>query len=74
MSEKVRVIGNKAFSHCRLTALVFPEALENVGYYMGDSRTLDSHIRSLRHKLNQYGKYIETVRGVGYRWEGTDDK
>ena len=42
--------------------------------YMGDSRTLDSHIRSLRHKLNQYGKYIETVRGVGYRWEDTDDK
>lgn len=40
--------------------------------YMGDSRTLDSHIRSLRQKLNGYGKMIETVRNVGYRWE-TDD-
>ena len=37
--------------------------------YMGDSRTLDSHIRSIRHKLDDYGKMIETVRNVGYRWE-----
>ena len=37
--------------------------------YMGDSRTLDSHIRTLRHKLDSYGKMIETVRNVGYRWE-----
>lgn len=37
--------------------------------YMGDSRTLDSHIRSLRQKLGSYGKMIETIRNVGYRWE-----
>ena len=37
--------------------------------YMGDSRTLDVHIRTLRQKLNRYGKMIETVRNVGYRWE-----
>ncbi len=37
--------------------------------YMGDSRTLDSHIRTLRQKLNGYGRMIETVRNVGYRWE-----
>ncbi|MBR3756007.1 MAG: response regulator transcription factor [Firmicutes bacterium] len=42
--------------------------------YIGDSRTLDSHIRSLRHKLNGYGKCIETIRGVGYRWEDIHDK
>ncbi|MBQ2752726.1 MAG: response regulator transcription factor [Firmicutes bacterium] len=42
--------------------------------YMGDSRTLDSHIRSLRQKLNGYGKMIETVRNVGYRWEAQYDK
>ena len=42
--------------------------------YMGDSRTLDSHIRSLRHKLDDYGKMIETVRNVGYRWEVSYDK
>ncbi len=37
--------------------------------YMGDSRTLDMHIRTLRQKLGDYGKKIETVRNVGYRWE-----
>lgn len=37
--------------------------------YMGDSRTLDSHMRTLRQKLEDYGKRIETVRNVGYRWE-----
>ena len=42
--------------------------------YMGDSRTLDSHIRTLRQKLNNYGKRIETIRNVGYRWEGGYDK
>ena len=42
--------------------------------YMGDSRTLDSHIRTLRQKLDSYGKMIETVRNVGYRWEVGYDK
>ncbi|MBP3398944.1 MAG: response regulator transcription factor [Erysipelotrichaceae bacterium] len=42
--------------------------------YMGDSRTLDSHIRTLRQKLEEYGKMIETVRNVGYRWEADYDK
>lgn len=42
--------------------------------YMGDSRTLDSHIRTLRQKLNGYGKMIKTVRNVGYRWEASYDK
>ena len=42
--------------------------------YMGDSRTLDSHIRSLRHKLGTYGNLIETIRNVGYRWEGAYDQ
>lgn len=42
--------------------------------YMGDSRTLDSHIRSLRQKLSSYGKLLETIRNVGYRWEASNDK
>ncbi len=42
--------------------------------YMGDSRTLDSHIRTLRQKLDGYGKMIETVRNVGYRWEAGNDR
>lgn len=37
--------------------------------YMGESRTLDMHIRTLRQKLGTYGKCIETVRNVGYRLE-----
>lgn len=41
--------------------------------YPEDSRTLDNHIRTLRHKLGPWGKGIETVRNVGYRWE-TEEK
>ena len=39
--------------------------------YQGETRTLDMHIRTLRQKLGQYGPHIQTVRGVGYRWEET---
>ena len=42
--------------------------------YMGESRTLDSHIRTLRQKLGEYGKMIATVRNVGYRLEVSEDK
>lgn len=42
--------------------------------YIGDSRTLDMHIRTLRQKLGEYGKIIETVRNVGYRLEVDYDK
>lgn len=38
------------------------------GYaFDGESRTVDVHIRSLRQKLGEAGKLIETVRGIGYR-------
>ncbi len=37
--------------------------------YIGESRTVDMHIRTLRQKLGSYGSMIETVRGVGYRLE-----
>ncbi len=37
--------------------------------YAGETRTLDMHITTLRQKLGRYGKGIETVRGVGYRFE-----
>ncbi len=32
-------------------------------------RTIDVHIKSLRNKLGPLGSYIETVRGIGYRWQ-----
>ena len=46
------------------------------GYeFDGESRTVDVHIRTLRQKLKDAGKYIETVRGVGYKLEERiDDK
>ncbi len=38
------------------------------GYRHGvESRTLDTHIKRLRHKLGTAGEHLETVRGVGYR-------
>ena len=40
----------------------------NYDYY-GDSRTIDSHIKKIRHKLGKKGKYITTMRGLGYKFE-----
>ena len=37
--------------------------------YIGETRTVDVHIGTLRTKLGSCGDYIETVRGVGYRME-----
>jgi two-component system alkaline phosphatase synthesis response regulator PhoP len=37
--------------------------------YVGETRTVDVHIGTLRAKLGECGDYIETVRGVGYRME-----
>ena len=38
--------------------------------YVGETRTVDVHIGTLRTKLKKCGKYIETVRGVGYKLGG----
>lgn len=48
------------------------QLLDNVwGYsYFGDTRTLDVHIRRLRQKMEDCGKCIETVVGIGYRFIG----
>lgn len=43
-------------------------AVWNYDYY-GDLRTVDTHIKQLRAKLLDCGEYIQTVRGVGYRFE-----
>ena len=42
--------------------------------YVGETRTVDMHIRTLRQKLGNYGNMIETVRNVGYRLEAKYDK
>lgn len=36
--------------------------------FEGETRTLDVHIGSLRHKLGDKSRYIETVRNVGYKF------
>lgn len=51
----------KVLSREELTRLVWGQ--EN----MEESRTIDVHIGTLRQKLGEYGKYIETVRGIGYK-------
>ncbi|MBQ3065045.1 MAG: response regulator transcription factor [Clostridia bacterium] len=41
------------------------------GYdFYGDDRTLDTHIKLLRKSLGDYARFIVTLRGVGYRFEG----
>ena len=41
------------------------------GYdFYGDARTLDTHVKLLRKSLGEYSRYIVTLRGVGYRFEG----
>ena len=42
------------------------------GYdFEGTSRTLDMHIRTLRQKLGEHGKMVQTIRNVGYKLEGS---
>ncbi|MDM5187595.1 response regulator transcription factor [Bacillus sp. DX4.1] len=47
------------------------QLLEKVwGYdYAGSTRTVDTHVKTMRLKLREYGNYIQTVWGVGYKFE-----
>ena len=40
--------------------------------YIGETRTVDMHIKTLRQKLGAAGGQIKTVIGVGYRLEGAE--
>lgn len=53
------------------TAIHREALLENVWNYnyFGDDRTVDTHIKMLRHNLGDYRKFIVTVRGTGYKFE-----
>lgn len=52
------------------------QLLEDIwGYdFDGETRTVDVHVRTLRQKLGSAGELIETVRGVGYRMGGKNEK
>lgn len=52
---------NRAFSRDELLEILW-------GYsYSGESRTIDIHIKTLRKKLGSASKYIQTIRGIGYK-------
>ena len=38
--------------------------------YDGNDRTIDTHIKMLRHSLGEYGERIRTIRGMGYSFDG----
>lgn len=40
----------------------------------GVTRTVDTHVKSLRARLGNLGKQISTVRGVGYRLDSPEDQ
>jgi DNA-binding response OmpR family regulator len=45
------------------------------GYdFYGDDRTVDTHIKTLRKALKEYGKLIVTIRGMGYKFEVKDQE
>ena len=52
-------------------ALTRENLLTNIwGYdFYGDDRTVDTHIKTLRKALLNYGDYIKTIRKVGYKFE-----
>ncbi len=56
-------------------ALTRPMLLQHVwGYdFFGDDRTLDTHMKIVRKKLGKYASCIVTLRGVGYRFEKTNE-
>ena len=49
------------------------QLLEEVWGYSAEvtTRTVDTHIKRLREKLGSTGEYIQTIRGVGYRFSKT---
>ncbi len=55
---------------CRGRVLSRSQLLQNAWGYLPNvtERTVDTHIKRLRQKLAAASAYLETVRGVGYRW------
>ena len=41
--------------------------------YFGDARTIDTHVKKLRAKMGDKGRYITTVWGMGYKFEVTEE-
>ena len=44
------------------------------GYdFLGDGRTVDTHIKQLREKMGNHKKYVQTVWGIGYKFKAGDE-
>ena len=56
-------------------ALTREDIIQKVWNYdfLGDGRTIDTHIKTLRNKLGDCGKYIKTIWGIGYKFEIGDE-
>ena len=54
---------NVAFSRKQILEMIWG------GELSGDTRTLDTHIKQIRHAIAPYSDRIVTLRGVGYRFE-----
>ena len=52
-------------------ALTRDDIIQKVWNYdfLGDGRTIDTHIKTLRNKLGSCGEFIKTVWGIGYKFE-----
>lgn len=61
----IYLMNNKNIALSRQTLL---EEVWNYDYF-GDDRTVDTHIKMLRHNLGNYRDHIVTVRGMGYKFE-----
>ena len=42
--------------------------------YLGDARTIDTHVKKLRSKLGEKGEYIRTIWGMGYKFDPNGEK
>lgn len=57
-------------------ALTRDDIIQKVWNYdfLGDGRTIDTHIKTLRNKLGECGNFIKTVWGIGYKFEVIGDE
>ena len=65
LMKTLRDSTGRVFSRDQLINMIFDEE------YVANDRIIDAHIKNLRKKLPH--DYIETVRGVGYRWRKEDE-
>ena len=68
---KIDTLGHNVYVDNKKIVLTREQILNNVWNmdYLGEERTIDTHIKTLRSLLGKYKTLIVTVRGVGYKFE-----